>query len=260
MPQKILGSSARQLNDINLAKGPEGVGDSLSVHLSQDPQSAAVWSLQVFVHIDQGTYFLGSITTTPPSAGNVPSRTVLIATCPAATGWKVIATCPTDGEEADLALDSSKCCTSAIGVRKLDNGGGGADQDVVIVGPSNLIDPWLNTWSVALANTFLIKGSAGTIRNLTLRVDSTLASGTYYLQVWDMAAVPANGVAVTLANGIDAPLKIVHVLGTDDLIVKDWSELGVDFDNGACLNLSSTEFTKTLVAGAFCSVIGAEYR
>jgi hypothetical protein len=278
MAQKIVGSSARVLNDVNLAKKPEGVGDSLSVHLSQAPDSAAVWTLQVWVHIQQGTYFLGQITTTAPAGGaNVPSRTVLIATCPAATGWKVIAICPTDGEEAEIALDSSKCCSSAIGVRKLD-AGGDADQDVNIVasivlhtiidslpsvtigGPSNLITPWTNIFSTGLANSFVVKAAAGTLRNVTVRLDSTLASGTYYLQLWNLAALPADATVVGAGNSLDAPVKVVHTNGTDDLIVYDFAELGIPFTAGAVLGLSSTEFTKTAVAGSFCSVVGAEYR
>lgn len=278
MAQKIFGSTARQLNDVNLVKDPKGVGDSLSVHLSQDGASAAVWTLLVYVHVQQGTFFLGTITTTPPSLGNQASRTVLIATCPAATGWKVIALCPTDGEEAEITIDSSKCCGSAVGVRKLD-AGGDADQDVnivssivlhaiidsgtvnaTLVGPSNVINPWSNNFSTVLANSFVVKSTAGTLRNLTMRVDGTLASGTYYVQLWNLAALPANGTVVGSANSLDAPVKVVHVLGTDDLVVYDFAELGIPFTAGAVLGLSSTEFTKTAVAGTFCSVIGAEYR
>jgi hypothetical protein len=221
---------------------------------------------------------------------------VLIATCPAAKGWKVIATCPTDGEEAYLALDSSKCCTSAIGVRGIDDGGV-ADEDVNIIssivlhtivdsapvvhtivdsapvlhaivdsgsialsGPSNLITPWTNAFSIALANSFVIKAAAGILRNLTTRIDATLASGTYYLQLWNLAALPADTTVVGAGNALDAPIKVVHTLGTDDLVVYDFAELGILFTVGAVLGLSSTEFTKTAVAGSFASVIGAEFR
>lgn len=268
MSQPIFGSAERMLNDVNLAKGKEGVGDSLSVHLAQTPGSAAIWTIQVFVHIDQGTYFLGSIVTTPPSAGNVPSRTVLIATCPAATDWKVVATCPTDGEEAYLDLDSSKCCTSAIGVRKLDFTAGGADQDVNIVGPAvldvNVVSalddtPWLNTFSTALASSFSILPSPGVLRSITARIDGSAPSATYYLQVWDSAALPADGAAVTLANSLIAPVKQVHVATLDDLILIDFNEKGVAFDFGAHINLSSTQFTKTL-SGVYLVVLSAEYR
>jgi hypothetical protein len=278
MPQAIFGGG--QLNDVSLTKNSDLIGDSLAVHLSQAPDSAAVWLLKVFVHIDQGTFFLGKVTTVPPSAGSVPARTVLIATCPAAKGWKVEATCATNGEEAYLDLDSSKCCTSAIGVRPLDTTVGDTDVNIVssivlhtiidslptvtsnttIVGPSNLINPWTNIFSTALANSFVIKAAAGTLRNLTARIDSTLASGTYYVQLWNLAALPADAVAVGAGNALDAPVKVVHSLGTDDLVVYDFAELGIPFTAGAVLGLSSTEFTKTAVAGLFCSVIGAEFR
>lgn len=266
MSQQIIGSSHQIPQAAVLDCDPKLVGDSLSIHLSQQAGNAAgtansaVWALDVYVQIAQGWYHLGHVDTVPPSLGTVPARTVAIATCPGATGWRVECACTTDDEIADIALQSSACCSASIGVTSLEPGGGGTDQDVVVVGPPSLIDPWSNTFSTALSNSFIIRAAPGTIRNLTFRLDSTLASGTYYLQVWDLAAPPVDGTAVTLVNSLDAPLKIVHVLGVDDLIVKDWSELGVDFDVGASLNISSTEFTKTTVAGAFGSVIGAEYR
>jgi hypothetical protein len=147
------------------------------------------------------------------------------------------------------------------GVRFLDIGGD-ADEDVnaTIVGPANLITPWSNTFSTALANSFVIKNTAGTLRNITVRVDGTLASGTYYLQLWNAIALPADATVVLAANSLDAPVKVVHILGTDDLVVYDFVELGIPFTAGAVLGLSSTEFTKTAVAGAFLSVIGAEFR
>jgi hypothetical protein len=93
-----------------------------------------------------------------------------------------------------------------------------------------------------------------------VRLDSTLASGTYYLQLWNLAALPADATVVGAGNSLDAPVKVVHTNGTDDLIVYDFAELGIPFTAGAVLGLSSTEFTKTAVAGSFCSVVGAEYR
>jgi hypothetical protein len=246
---EIFGNVANIPQDVILTGGKEHVGDSLSVHLSQAPGSAAVWRLKVFVHVVEGEFYLGEIVTTPPSVSGIPARTVLIASCPAAMGWKVVASCATAGETADVLLQSSKCCSSAIGVTK-----------VFPDGDPNSDDPWLNTFSTALANTFTILPSAGTVRSITVRLDGTAPSATYYLQVWDAAAVPADGTAVSLTNSLLAPEKLVHVLGTDQSVRIDYNELGVDFDNGAILVLSSTEFTKTLVAGAYLSVSSAEYQ
>lgn len=281
MGQKIIGGVTRPINDVILQKAPAGIGDSFSVHLAQQPKSAAVWHLQIWVHLQQGSFILGEGNTIPPTLGSPPSRTVAIANCPGATGWKVVATCVTAGENAELTVDSSKCCANVAGVRFLDSGGD-ADNDVnivnsivlhtivdslptvtanaTIVGPSNLITPWSNDFSIALANSKVISAVPGTLRNLTLQVDGTLASGTYYMQVWDSATVPADTTAVTLANSLESPVKVIHVLGTDDLITYDFAELGIPADFGICWSLSSTRFTKTIVAGAFCAQIGAEIR
>lgn len=246
---QIQGGVANIPLDIVLAVGPDHVGDSLSVHLSQAPGSAAVWRLKVYVQVVEGEYYLGEINTTPPSITGNPAAVVLMANCPAAMGWKVVASCPTNGEVADLRLQSSKCCMSIIGVQK-----------VFPDGDPNTDDPWLNTFSTALANDFTVLASPGTIRSITVRLDATAPSATYYLQVWDAAAVPANGTAVILSNSLLAPEKFVHVLGVDQTVRIDYNELGVEFDNGAILVLSSTEFTKTAVAGAYLSVASAEFQ
>lgn len=95
---------------------PELIGDALSVHLSQEAASAAVWTLYVDVHITQGWFRLGKIVTTPPTGGDPPARVVAFAVCPGAVGWKVTSTCPTDGELAELHITSSKCCGLPFGV------------------------------------------------------------------------------------------------------------------------------------------------
>ena len=258
MGQPIFGHSNLLAQQVVLDCDPKLVGDSLSIHLAQQGGSSAVWTLDVWVQIAQGEFFVGRIVTTAPSAGNNPSRTVGIATIPGAIGWSVQATCPTDDEAADLTLQSSRCCTAAIGLIKI--GSSQNTSDVTIVGPSNLIDPWTNTFSTALANSFIVKAALGTLRNMTVRVDSTLATGTYYLQLWNLAALPADTTVVGAGNSLEAPTKVVHAVGTNDLVTYDFAELGIPFSAGCVLGISSTEFTKTAVAGAFLSVIGAEYR
>jgi hypothetical protein len=249
MGQEILGSSHITLQSAVLDCDPSLVGDSLSVHLAQQGNSGAVWTLHVWVQIAQGWFHLGFITTTPPTVvGEDASRTVAIATCPGAIGWRVDAYCPTDDEIADLTLQSSRCCTSAIGVSKVNSSDVLAD------------DPWLQNFSVALANSFVVSTAPGIARSLTLQIDGTLASGTYYLQLWNLAAVPADGTAVAVANGLLSPVKVVHVLNVDDTVRVDYDELGVEYSAGWVLNLSSTRFTKTTVAGTFLSVLSAEYR
>ena len=88
------------------------IGDVLSIHLSQQGNSVAEWNLTVYVEIAQGWFQLGpTFVTVPPvptNVGDPPARTVGFAFCPGAIGWKVLATCETDGENADLVIQSSK--------------------------------------------------------------------------------------------------------------------------------------------------------
>lgn len=261
-------------NDVILAKAPQGVGDSLSIHLTQQGDSTALWTFLVDVHLAQGKFRLGQLTTLSPASGQPASRTVAIATCPGAIGWSVQATCPDANEIAGCTLDSSTCCTSAIGVEEVVQiaipGTG-----VTILGPFPLPvtlvsplpvptleadRPWTNNFSTALTNSFVIKATPGIIRSNTVRVDSTLATGTYYLQTWNLAVPPADTTVVTKPNSLTAPVKVIHVSGVDDIVEYDFDEYGTEFSVGASLNLSSTEFTKTTVAGAFLSVESAEYR
>jgi hypothetical protein len=242
---------------------PTLVGDALSVHLAQQSNSAAVWTLHVWVLIAQGWYHLGSGNTVSPAAGSEPSRTVLVATCPGATGWRVECECTTDDEIANIALQSSKCCPSSIGVTFLTPAGSAPGENVAITSSITLPVqdvPWSDTFSVALANSFVVKAAPGVIRSATLRLDGTAPTATYYVQVWNLPAPPADGLIVTAGNSLAAPVKVVHVLGTDDSVRYDFNEGGEPFTVGASLNLSSTEFTKTSVAGAFLSVINAEFR
>lgn len=241
-----------QLNDVILAKAVQGVGDSLSIHLSEAGDSPNVWTFLVDVHLAQGKFRLGSFSTLTPLSGEPSSRTVALAYCPGAIGWSVQVSTPDNGENviAGVTLDSSTCCSGGvIGVEPV------AQTSAVGGDP-----PWLFNFSTALANSFVIRPAPGVIRSITLRVDSTLATATYYVQLWNAIAVPADGTAVTLANSLAAPVKIQHVNGVDSNVRYDFNEGGERFSVGASLNLSSTEFTKTTVAGAFMSVINAEYR
>ncbi len=261
MAQVILGSSHIIPQAVVLDCAPALVGDAMSAHLSQQAGSAAVWTLRVWVLITQGWYHLGTIVTVPPSLGSEPARTVLVAQCPGATGWRVECECPTEDEIAHLALQSSKCCGSTIGVVSVDPGSNAEDVSIIASITLPVQDvPWSDTFSTALANSFVVKAAAGVLRSVTLRLDAAGASATYYLQVWNAIAPPADGTAVTLVNSLAAPVKVVHTLGTDDNVRYDFDEGGEAFTIGASLNLSSTQFTKTTVAGTLLSVINAEFR
>ncbi len=258
--QEIFGG---QFNYVILEKSQELIGDSCSISLSQEANSTAIWTIDVEVHLAQGKFRLGTFVTLSPASGQPASRAVAVATYPGAIGWSVICHTSTAGEIAGLTLDSSKCCNSATGVEEIVQtpipGSG-----VTILGPFPLPTleadrPWTNNFSTALANSFIIKAIPGILRNMSLRIDATLPTGVYYLQLWNLVAPPADTTAVTILNSLDAPVKVTHVLGVDDLITYDFSEYGIPFV-GASLNISSTEFTKTTVAGSFVSLIGAELR
>lgn len=113
---------------------------------------------------------------------------------------------------------------------------------------------WSFANTLALAASKVVKGAAGTLRSASIRLDSTAPSATYYVQLHNAAALPADN-AVPYAT----VAKVIHTQGVDDLIVVDCNELGVAFSTGIVFCLSSTEATKTL-AGAYLAFQGVEYR
>ena len=88
------------------------IGDTLSIHLSQQSDSPNEWTLEVWVQIAQGMFMLGPafVVPSPATGGDPPSRTVGFASCPGTIGWKVIATCRTERgapeEIAELLIQS----------------------------------------------------------------------------------------------------------------------------------------------------------
>jgi hypothetical protein len=119
---------------------------------------------------------------------------------------------------------------------------------------------WLTNFTTALAAKLIITTTdLSTLRSVSGRIDSTAPTATYYVQLWGLNDVPADATAVTLANGaLIAPLKVPHVSGTDDQIVLDFADGGVQGALGLVVGLSTTEFTKT-AAGAYLSLT-AEYK
>jgi hypothetical protein len=79
-------------------------------------------------------------------------------------------------------------------------------------------------------------------------------NGTYYLQLWNLAALPANATAVTANNSLMAPQKIVAA-GGDTLFNLDFGN-GIIASAGAVLGLSTTEFTAT-AGGSYLSATAA---
>lgn len=100
-------------------------GEGLAIFLSQKPTAVSRYRFSVKAITDQGTLQVGEIYSSPPTATNPPgppSRMIAGAVCPGATSWAVDVTCadasPAD-EGATVVLTSSKCCTSPIGVSRV---------------------------------------------------------------------------------------------------------------------------------------------
>jgi hypothetical protein len=102
--------------------------------------------------------------------------------------------------------------------------------------------------SAALEASGVVKASAGSLRLFSGRIDSTAASGTYYVQMLNAASLPANG-AVTM---LCAPTKLIHTTGSDTPINLDFTDNMIAASTGIVFCLSSTEFTKT-ISGAYLS-------
>jgi len=114
----IFGGADKAPSDCILEADPELVGDVLSIHLSQQADSTSVWTIRVRVQIAQGWFRLGEFDCNSVAVDGAPARVVGFASCPGARGWAVEASCPDDGEHADLVIQSSKCCGAQFGVTK----------------------------------------------------------------------------------------------------------------------------------------------
>ncbi len=105
---------------------------------------------------------------------------------------------------------------------------------------------WLLYRSTALEASAVVKNAAGMLKGFDVRVDSTLASGTYYVQILNHASLPADGAVTHLI----APVKVIHTVGFDDFIEDRFPD--VSAGTGVVVCLSTTEFTKT-IGGAYLS-------
>lgn len=103
--------------------------------------------------------------------------------------------------------------------------------------------------SSALEASSVVLGTSGNLYSVLGRVDSTLASGTVYLQFLNYTALPSNG-AVTMLD--IAPIKIQHVNGFDTNFSIEFPA-GVYCSTGCVIALSTTEFTLT-IGSAYLSI------
>ena len=120
-----------------------------------------------------------------------------------------------------------------------------------IVRPGADGSQWDPAFSLALEAKHKIWPLAGaTLRSVACRIDQSAPTGNLYVLLWNMIDVPADGTDVGPDTSLMAPVKIQHVLGTDDNFTLDFDEGGIKGDVGLTICLSTTEFTQTL-GGAF---------
>jgi len=110
---------------------------------------------------------------------------------------------------------------------------------------------WSADISAALEASTVTKASAGLLRQITGRIDSSAGSATYYLQAYNASSLPADG-AVTM---LITPIKIVHTTGTNTNFTVDLTMNGVYASTGIVVALSSTEFTKTITAALLSTLV-----
>lgn len=112
-------------------------------------------------------------------------------------------------------------------------------------GGSVSIAPWSHALTTALAASLLVKAGAGTLGYISGRIDSSAPSGNYYIQVWNLAALPADATAVSNVNSLAAPLKIQFTTGIDQYFQFQTPTGGETASAGIVVGISTTEFTKT---------------
>lgn len=126
--------------------------------------------------------------------------------------------------------------------------GNALDGQAVYVGTSATLGGWTVAKSAALAPSLVLKASAGKLGKVTGRLDSTLATGTYYLMFIDAASLPVNGAVTTLLGTV----KIQHTTGTDSRFDIDVTPDGVTATTGIVLAVSTTDFASLTITASNC--------
>jgi hypothetical protein len=96
-------------------------GEAISIFISEeDADSPNTWLLKVFVHVAQGEFLLGFVTTNTAATDGAAARAVAFASCPGAKGWKVIALIASAGSasnetfDAELTIQAGLCCGGGL--------------------------------------------------------------------------------------------------------------------------------------------------
>lgn len=229
--QAISGGSSAVASSVDVAKYG-GTATTLG-------QKAMTASMPVVLPSDQDVEVVGNVAHDAADSGN-----------PVKVGGKYNATAPTltDGDRGDAQMDSKANLLNSLGTKLA-----GEDLTNDVIGVQNKplalsAYAWSVDRSTDLEASSVTKTSAGVMRYFSGRLDSTLATGTYYVQFLNAASLPADGAVTTLT----APTKVSHVTGSDTPVVVDFTMNGVYASSGIVWCISSTEYTKT-IGGAYVS-------
>jgi hypothetical protein len=102
---------------------------------------------------------------------------------------------------------------------------------------------WSKAFTTALSTKLIVSSVPARIRSVSGRVDATAPTGVYFIHCWNLVDIPANSVVVSSGNALIAPVKVNHVLGTDNYFALDFSGT-VRASAGITVGLSTAEFTQ----------------
>lgn len=159
---------------------------------------------------------------------------------------------PDDLDDPDLAGASNViiCAIGPSGITPLQANASGE----LLAFPDQNHD--FSNFTTALAGSLVAVQTTSYPTGVSGRIDATAPTGTYYVQIWALAAVPANGTAVTPGNGaIAAPIRIDHSLNANDYFDFEIPG-GLQSGAGLVVTLSTTEFTKSASPGNYMSATG----
>ncbi len=106
--------------------------------------------------------------------------------------------------------------------------------------------------SSALASYLLLSAVPCVLGSVSVEVDATAPSSTYYLALFDASALPAPGTAT------QGPIRIDHVSGSPSRVsVSD--DVGLTMGTGSVVALSTTQWTLA-TSSAYLNVVGASVR
>lgn len=176
-----------------------------------------------------------------PNGVVIPTTTLTgyINTLPTAV-YNAAPTVRTEGKGGPFQADANGNLLVSMGT------GLNATDDFVSTIPgapiSGTTGAYTSVFSTALETSHVLKAAAGKVYKGNVRVDSTLATNTYYIQLINAALLPSNGAVTYLWN----PIKVAHVNGTSDFIDFDFTTNGLPASTGAVVAISTTEFTLTI--------------